>query len=949
MKIRTSQPKSNKYYIRQVSGGLNGAVAGEPTIKGANVLCNCVGYANGRFNEIIGDPELKGTVKAFKYQLVCNAENFIESAKKQGLKISSRPVKGGIMVWQKGRTLSGGDGAGHVEVVEEVYTDGSVLCSSSGWHGWAFRTLKRNNSNGRWGQASGYKYRGCIINPYVDGKPVEEKLVVDGVGGTATVYRLQEFLNSPQDGIIGGQKKEHAKYRKALTAVKNGSGGSQCVRKLQAWIGVKQDGGWGADTSKALQKKLGVTQDGYFGANSMKAFQKYLNEHEKPDDPTPSKTDLKVIDISEFQKPIDWAKAKADGVKGAIIRCGYRGAEKGTLNTDERFFSHISGAHNAGVPVGIYMFTEGINAAEGREEADYAVSLWKQAGVPLSFPIAVDTENVFYTKNGKKIAGRANGLSKAKRTEVIKAFCDRIKELGYEPMIYASTSWLNGKLDMSKLPYKVWCAQYYSRCEYKGEYIIWQYTSTGKVNGISGNVDLNHCYIEPKPYSPEPTPEPIPDPTPEPAPTPTNTMQAWLNAMVNQFNWSKDQKYKFNENPTVANSKIEGTCITFPAVSLQRIGLLPKGKFFYFYPETKKIAGNGASYVKKHPEVFQLSYPNKTITALGSAIQVGDIIGFDNPAYHTMVYMGKNSKGEPIFNTMGHKKGLKVTYASYAKRKVNMLVRLNLQAAPPTPEEQGYQGTFPSYKLTKSNDKVKSDACEWAKKIAANNDFHYGKKPASQHNGCFYCGTQPKSKQKAGIKMWQTTYCCNPFVGAAWAHGGGDAQAYKMCHNGTSWDFGKGRGYDASKLFDNLGHPAKSKLQAGDVLCRDNHVALYIGGGKIAEASGGDDNVIHSEKWNKSISVKTLTDANYKKFPRVHRYNSKVDCDRYIMYGEYSDRVKDLQNFLIWYGYKLSVTGFFNKATLQAVIGFQEKELGKGQADGSVGLKTIEAMKAVKK
>ena len=285
MKIRTSQPKSNKYYIRQVSGGLNGAVAGKPTIKGANVLCNCVGYANGRFNEIIGDPELKGTVKAFKYQLVCNAENFIESAKKQGLKISSRPVKGGIMVWQKGRTLSGSDGAGHVEVVEEVYTDGSVLCSSSGWNGWAFRTLKRNNSNGRWGQASGYKYRGCIINPYVDGKPV--KLVEDGVGGTATVYRLQEFLNSPQDGIIGGQKKDHAKYRKALTAVKNGSGGSQCVRKLQEWIGVKQDGDWGHATTIALQKKLGLKQDGDFGKHSMKTLQHYLNTHDKPDAPTP--------------------------------------------------------------------------------------------------------------------------------------------------------------------------------------------------------------------------------------------------------------------------------------------------------------------------------------------------------------------------------------------------------------------------------------------------------------------------------------------------------------------------------------------------------------------------------------------------------------------------------------------------------------------------------------
>ena len=120
MKKRIVQPKNNKYYIRTVSGGLNGAVQGYPVVAGANVLCNCVGYANGRFNEIINDPNLKGIYLPFKYQLVCNAENFIESAKKQGLKISNKPVVGGIMVWQKGATLGGGDGAGHVAIVEEI-------------------------------------------------------------------------------------------------------------------------------------------------------------------------------------------------------------------------------------------------------------------------------------------------------------------------------------------------------------------------------------------------------------------------------------------------------------------------------------------------------------------------------------------------------------------------------------------------------------------------------------------------------------------------------------------------------------------------------------------------------------------------------------------------------------------------------------------------------------
>lgn len=167
MKIRKTKPNNNPYYIRQVTGGLNGAVEGYPVIKGANVLCNCVGFANGRFNEILNDPDLKGVKKHFKYQLVCNAENFIESAKRQGLKISKKPVVGGIMVWQKGSTLHGYDGAGHVEVVEKINADGSIVCSSSGYNGWAFRLTKRKNSNGRWGQPDGYKYRGCIINPSI--------------------------------------------------------------------------------------------------------------------------------------------------------------------------------------------------------------------------------------------------------------------------------------------------------------------------------------------------------------------------------------------------------------------------------------------------------------------------------------------------------------------------------------------------------------------------------------------------------------------------------------------------------------------------------------------------------------------------------------------------------------------------------------------------------------
>lgn len=258
------------------------AVAGKPTIKGANVLCNCVGYANGRFNEIINDPNLDGITKAFKYQLSCNAEDFIESAKRQGLSISRTPIEGGVMVWSKGRVGVDSDGAGHVAIVEEVYADGTIKTSESGYNAWAFKTVRRSNANGRWGQTSAYKFRGCIINPGVpDPKVVPvPPLVVDGIGGEATVMAMQHFFGTFEDGIISGQIKAlHKAYFPAFTAVSYNGGKSTCVMALQTWLGVPADSFIGEVTVKAWQRKLGVEDDGIFGRDSMRAWQRYLNEN----------------------------------------------------------------------------------------------------------------------------------------------------------------------------------------------------------------------------------------------------------------------------------------------------------------------------------------------------------------------------------------------------------------------------------------------------------------------------------------------------------------------------------------------------------------------------------------------------------------------------------------------------------------------------------------------
>ena len=291
------------------------------------------------------------------------------------------------------------------------------------------------------------------------------------------------------------------------------------------------------------------------------------------------------------------------------------------------------------------------------------------------------------------------------------------------------------------------------------------------------------------------------------------------------------------------------------------------------------------------------------------------------------------------------------------QKRVNELVaaqQSSSSSSSSTPTTTGsYTGELPTYRVVKSNSQVIADAIKWAKWIASDNRFHYGYGEHAHHNGCYFCGTQKLKKNRTpAILDPEFTYCCNPFVGAAWAHGGLIPKALSMCQNTSSWDFNKGHGYDASSLFTKLGHPIKSNLKAGDVLCRDTHVALYIGNGKIAEAGSGDDNKRNSDKWNNSIRVKTLTDSNYANFPRVYRYNGSVNADILMRHGEAGDRVAKWQAFLDWYydgQLGKPYDGLFGDNTLKWTKKFQEEVIGKGEGDGIVGPKTLAAAASVKK
>lgn len=159
-KIQTTLPNNgNKFYNTTSNGGYSWCIQGKPTVDGLNVLCNCVGWACARFNEIYS---IETGFEGMKYpQLNCNAEGFIYRGQKIGLTYQNEPVNGGIMVWE-----GKGDLAGHVAVVEKVNSDGSVFTSESGYNNFAFKNYTRDNANGNWGLDTRYfKYLGCLINP----------------------------------------------------------------------------------------------------------------------------------------------------------------------------------------------------------------------------------------------------------------------------------------------------------------------------------------------------------------------------------------------------------------------------------------------------------------------------------------------------------------------------------------------------------------------------------------------------------------------------------------------------------------------------------------------------------------------------------------------------------------------------------------------------------------
>jgi GH25 family lysozyme M1 (1,4-beta-N-acetylmuramidase) len=237
------------------------------------------------------------------------------------------------------------------------------------------------------------------------------------------------------------------------------------------------DGKWGSGDIR----KQKLTEAGY----SYTEVQAKVNQILKKNNNTTVNSNLPIIDLSQYNTVTDWNKV-TNAISGVIMRLGYRGYTNGKIMVDNKFSQFLSQCKSHKIPYGIYFFPTSINEAEAEEEANFILA--SVSGLKLSFPIYLDSEDA----DAKTHNGRSDKLDKETRTRLLKIILDKLKAKGYECGVYASTSWLKNRLNMSKLNgYHVWVAQYNTTCAYTGKYDMWQYSSKATIDGIAKVCDVS--------------------------------------------------------------------------------------------------------------------------------------------------------------------------------------------------------------------------------------------------------------------------------------------------------------------------------------------------------------------------------------------------------------------------------------------------------------------------
>jgi len=198
---------------------------------------------------------------------------------------------------------------------------------------------------------------------------------------------------------------------------------------------------------------------------------------------------IRGVDLSKYNGDVDFGKLKDNGIRFAMLRLGSRGYGTGKITLDEKFVEYAQNAQVAGIQIGAYFYSQAVNETEAVEEANYIVGA--VSGFGVKYPIAIDIEKV----EGDE--ARTDKLTTEERTAVVKMFCDAVKGYGYKPVIYATTDMLVTGLDLKELAdYDVWLADYDIPTDYPYRFSMWQYNKKGRIDGITGDIDLDLSFID---------------------------------------------------------------------------------------------------------------------------------------------------------------------------------------------------------------------------------------------------------------------------------------------------------------------------------------------------------------------------------------------------------------------------------------------------------------------
>lgn len=203
------------------------------------------------------------------------------------------------------------------------------------------------------------------------------------------------------------------------------------------------------------------------------------------------------VDLSKHNGTVDFAKMKKAGVKYVILRAGYRGyAEEGTLNKDIKFETYIKDAIKQGLNIGIYFYSQAVSNKEAQAEAKYTINIIKNYKKYITLPVAFDYEFAEVSSGRFDKRWKNGTLNKKKCTNIALSYCNYIQDAGYNAMVYANKSFLSEVIDGKSISktYPIWMANYTTNTTYSGSFFIWQFSSTGKISGVSGSVDSNFLY-----------------------------------------------------------------------------------------------------------------------------------------------------------------------------------------------------------------------------------------------------------------------------------------------------------------------------------------------------------------------------------------------------------------------------------------------------------------------